>query len=137
MSVERKDHASAREGVIELVQSFIKYGLVGILTVATQAAIFLLLANVLRLKGLLSYAIAVAISLIVAYFGQSRWTFADRKSRSVVKYLLVVVLCFCVGSLSTWLIVDWGRLSPFWALPVMVFFIPTMSFLMLRAWAFR
>ena len=123
--------------LVELARSFIKYGLVGVLTVATQATLFLLLANGLRLQGLLSYAIAVGVSLLVAYFGQSRWTFAERKSRSVSKYLAVVVISFCVGSASTWLIVDWARLSPLWALPVMVLFIPVMSFVMLRSWAFR
>jgi len=124
-------------GRSELLTSLFKYALVGMLTVATQASIFIFLASAVKLSGLVSYTLAVAASLMVAYFAQSRWTFADRKSRSPIKYLAVFIWSFCVGSTSTWIIVDWAKLSPFWALPVMVVVIPFMSFLMLRAWVFR
>ena len=114
-----------------------KYGVIGILTVAVQAGIFILLAQHFRLSGLVSYVVAVITSLVVAYFGQSRWTFAARKSRSVVKYGVVVLISFALGSIGTWAIVDWARLSPFLALPLMVLVIPFLSFLMMRAWVFR
>ena len=119
------------------LQSLVKYGLVGVLTVATQAAIYLLLAQYFRFEGLISYAVAVLSSLVITYFGQSRWTFADRKSRSVVRYAIVVAGMFCLGSIGTWLIVDSAKFPPAWALPLMVILIPFMSFLLLRHWVFR
>lgn len=125
------------DGLAEFFVKLFKYGLVGTLTVVTQVSIYIILATVLQLSGLISYTFAVIVSLVVAYFGQSRWTFADRKSRSVWKYSIIVIVSFCMGSGSTWVIVDWARLSPLWALPVMIVVIPFMSFLMLRAWAFR
>ena len=122
---------------MEFLVKLFKYGLVGVLTVLTQAGIYLLLADYWRFSGLFSYSVAVVASLVVAYFGQSRWAFADRKSRSVLRCSIVAMASICIGSGSTWLIVDWGKLSPLWALPVMVVFIPFMSFLMLRVWAFQ
>lgn len=120
----------------EFVSSLMKYGLVGVLTVATQASIFIVLTEKFRISGIVSYTAAVITSLIVAYFGQSRWTFAARKSRSVLNYCAVVLVSFALGSGGTWMIVDWARLSPYFALPLMVFVIPLLSFFMLRAWAF-
>ena len=120
----------------DFARSLLKYGLVGILTVATQASIFIVLAEKFRISGFVSYTVAVTTSLIVAYFGQSRWTFAGRKSRSVVNYCIVVLISFALGSGGTWVIVDWAKFSPYFALPLMIFVIPLLSFLMLRAWAF-
>jgi putative flippase GtrA len=141
--VVKADHSKRTEGnhlsesIGEFARSLVKYGLIGILTVGVQAGIFLLLAELFRLSGLVSYVLAVITSLVVAYFGQSRWTFAARKSRSVTKYGVVVLISFALGSVGTWVIVDWAGLSPFFALPLMVFVIPFLSFLMLRAWVFR
>lgn len=126
-----------QDNIVKLFGSLIKYGLIGVLTVATQAIVFVMLVDGLRFPSLVSYALAVGASLLVAYVGQSRWTFADRQSRSVTAFLSVAVLSFCIGSANAWLIVDWAGLSPLWALPVMLFVLPLLSFLALRAWAFR
>jgi putative flippase GtrA len=120
-----------------VVSSFVRYSIVGILTVVTQAVLFIFLTKAMGVSGLVSYAAAVAGSLLVAYFAQSRWTFAERTSRSPGRYIAVVIACFCIGSASTWVIVDWAKLSPYWVLPIMVVAIPVLSFFILRAWVFR
>jgi putative flippase GtrA len=108
-----------------------RFGIVGLATSATQAVAFLFLVNILGAPGSFSNVLAYFASLMVSYFGQSRWTFADRERRSLAKYGLAVIANLVLGSGLAWLIVDKGRFSSYWMLPVILIVLPATSYLML------
>lgn len=119
-----------------IIKSLVRFGIVGILAGLTQATLFFVLEKYTGLSGLVANAFAFVFALLISYFGQSRWTFADRENRSIPRFITIGLVSLVVGSGGAWIIVDRWRFSPIWMLPVILFIIPAASFLLMRAWAF-
>jgi putative flippase GtrA len=124
-------------GTSRLLGSLIRFGVVGTVSISSQASLFFFLANYAGFSGFTANAIGYAVSLLISYYGQSQWTFSDQKDRSILRFLAIAILSFILGSGGALLIVDWARASPLWVLPIILLVIPGMSFLMMRHWAFR
>lgn len=120
----------------QLIHSLFRFGIVGVAAVLAQALLFMLLVAHAGLSGFIANTLAFLASLLISYFGQSRWTFGDRTKRSVSRFLALVIVSFTLGSGGAWAVVDlWGR-SPYWMLPVILIVIPLSSFFLMRGWIF-
>src|ERR1044072_8888874 len=115
----------------EFLSALVRFGIVGTCAVLTQAIIFFVLANYAGFSGVGANTIGCAASLIISYLGQSRWTFSDRKDRSIPRFLVIAIVSFILSSGSGWVAVDWVKISPFWVLPIILLLIPFTSFLMM------
>jgi putative flippase GtrA len=102
-----------------------------------QSAIFYIAVSQADLSGFVANTLGFAISLLISYFGQSRWTFADRKRRSVPRFLVVALTSFGIGSGGAWLIVDRLLFPPAVMVPIILIAIPSSSFVLMRSWAFK
>lgn len=121
---------------LHVLRSLLRFGIVGVGAVLVQAFLFLFLAKYLELSGFVANTLAFAVSLVISYFGQSRWTFSDRKERSVARFLTLAAVSFVLGSGGAWLVVDrWGY-SAYWMFPAILILIPLASFLLMRGWVF-
>jgi putative flippase GtrA len=121
---------------VPFTQSLVRFGIVGILAGLTQAGIFYVLAKDTSLSGFVANTLAFFFALIISYFGQSRWTFADRTNRSIPRFLTIALASFIIGSGGAWIVVDRWRFSPIWVVPIILILIPATSFILMRAWAF-
>ena len=119
-----------------LIQSLMRFGIVGILAGLTQATIFYVLARYTSLSGFVANTLAFFFALIISYFGQSRWTFADRTNRSIPRFFTIALASFIIGSGGAWIVVDRLGFSPVWVVPIILIAIPAASFVLMRAWAF-
>ncbi len=119
----------------KLFESIIKFGIVGLLAVVTQACSFVALTYYCGLSGFAASFWALIVSLMISYYGQSRWTFSDRKKRSIFKFSIIAMMSFVLNTGAGLLIVDWWQLSPIWVVPI-ILSVPFFSFLTMRGWAF-
>src|SRR5271167_3164344 len=78
--------------------SVFRFGVIGTIAVLSQAFSVFVLANYADFSGFASSAVGHAVSLVISYPGQNRWTFTDRKDRSIPKILMVVVVSFILAS---------------------------------------
>jgi putative flippase GtrA len=126
----------AQGSIRELVLSLTRFGVVGAAAALVQATLFWLIMKNVAISGFSANTLAFAASLVVSYFGQSRWTFGDRPNRSILRFVMLALLSFAIGSAAAWLIVDRGGYSPNWMLPVILIVIPLTSFVVMRSFVF-
>ena len=117
-------------------QNLARFGVVGVIAVSMQAFLFLALAGYAGVSGFVANTVAYVVSLSISYFGQSRWTFSDRKKRSIWKFLILVFVLLMIGSVGSWLVCDLWGLSSAWMLPIILLVIPATSFVMMDRWVF-
>lgn len=122
---------------LTLWQNFIRFGIVGVAAVLSQALVFMILTHNAQLSGFIANTVGAAVSFLVSYVGQSRWTFSDREEKSVPRFAFIALATLSIGNGSAWLIVDRAHASPYWVLPIILLVVPTLSFLLMRSWAFR
>jgi putative flippase GtrA len=121
---------------VPFIQSLTRFGIVGILAGLTQSSIFYALAKYTSLSGFVANTLAFIFALVISYFGQSRWTFADRTKRSIPRFLTIALASFTISSGGAWIVVDRWRFSPIWMVPIILIVIPATSFVLMRVWAF-
>ena len=117
-------------------RSLARFGMVGVIAVSVQAFLFVVLAGYVGVSGFAANTVAYAVSLLISYFGQSCWTFSDRKKRSISKFLILVFVLLMLGSVGSWVVCDLWGLSSAWMLPIILLVIPGTSFVMMDKWVF-
>lgn len=127
-----------------LMRQLVRYALVGGAVTALQAAIYWLLAGMLRWNPQIANLLGYGAAVVTGYFAHGMFSFpatGDRRAGSAamrfVRFWLVSLASLALNALWIWIVVT--RMgAPVWApLPLMLVVTPGLVFLLNRQWVFR
>ena len=125
-------------GFLALAKQFVKFGVVGISNTLLALAIYYVLVLVFGIHYILSNAIAFVISVLNAYYWNSKYVFKQARPNvksQIARIFMVYGLSFIVGTAMMYIIVEVLGISEVFALVVYVIVIP-MNFLLIKFWVF-
>ncbi len=133
--------------LLSLTLQYAKFGSIGIVATAIHVAVFTALVEVYDTPPLLANILAFCIAALFAFVGHLHWTFklkAEQRLISIrqlkwvfVRFFLIALLGLGLNSFSVFVVVDVVGLSYLCAIPLMVFVVPPIVFLISKYWTFR
>ena len=130
-----------------LAVQFAKFGCVGALVTASHVSVFSGLVELFNVKPLIANVLAFCVAVLVAFFGHFNWTFKAKAKQPVflsrqqrvafARFIMVALLGLGLNSLSIVVVVDMAELSYRYAILLMAFVVPPVTFLISKFWVFR
>lgn len=116
----------------------VRYGLVGVTSAISYAALFYLLSKIISNAGAANF-LAILGSLVVSYAGHHRFTFEFEHghSQSLPRFLISSALLMTLFALLAYVYVDLHGGSRPVVAAFTVFGYPVLSFIVHSAWSFR
>lgn len=119
-----------------------RYGLTGVTVTAIQAAIYWMLAALVKVHPQIANAAGYLVAVVVGYILHGAFTFRDtaRQDRSAtraVRFVAVSLVSLALNATWVWLCVTrmgWSEWTP---IPAMMLVTPALVFLLNRQWVFR
>lgn len=127
-----------------LARRWVRFGIVGGAASVSYFLLGLLFVAMAGLPTLAGNALAYALSFIVSYLGQCRWTFRAADSAAggashktmLPRFAATQAVGLGCNSAIVWLLVRLG--VPYvWAMPVAVLTVPVMVYVLCKFWVFR
>jgi putative flippase GtrA len=142
--LERSSVARASPTVTAIQRQILRFGVVGLLSTAIHAGLFLLLAAQTRFGPSLSNLIAYLAAWTVSYLGHYYFSFADpdghqreRHAITISRYVQASMLTLASSAAMVHLVVNVLELSYVLCVPFLVTVVPAVAFCLNRYWVFR
>lgn len=126
---------TAALGVLGL--QFGRFAAVGVAATLVHVLVYSIAVALLDQAPQVGNTIGFAAGVNISYFGNRRWTFADRASASLARFWGVALFGFALNSLFVHLVTATLALAYYWAIPPIVAVTPVVTFALSRAWVFR
>lgn len=123
----------------EIIPQLFRFGMVGGLATFVNSAIFILLADYLKMLPLVSNLIAFICAFCVSYTGHSYWTFkstSDHKEK-LIKFLSSSLIGLGINSCFVWIVMHVFHQTALVATLPMIFLTPIFLFLVNKLWVFN
>ena len=132
------------QATLPLATQLLKFGGVGLAATAVHVAVFSGLMEGFVLKAWLANLLAFCVTVTFSYFGHFHWTFkisrtakAERRPGSFPRFFVTAGLGLFLNTVAAFVIVDITGHAYIWAVLVMLFIVPVITFLIAKFWAFR
>lgn len=130
------DKRSHRQNVGQLI----KFGIVGGMTTASHAGLFIFIMETRIAGALQANFIAFSVAFLVSFLGQYHWTFRNSSdthwAKKMAKFMIVALLGLGLNTAAVFIIVDKLVLPYMYAVLVMITVVPIVTFLVNKKWAF-
>ncbi len=123
----------------QLIKQFFFFGVIGGLATLVNAAIFIVLVDILHFEPLLGNFLAFLLAVMVSYFGHSWWTFKHKQhsKEKVLKFLLVALIGLGINSTFIWFLMHLLHQSAYIAALPMILITPLATFFINKFWVFK
>lgn len=125
--------------LLALIEQFFKFGVIGISNTLLSLSIYYVLVFI-GLHYILSYAVAFAVSVLNAYYWNSKYVFTvveANKARLLMKVYISYGITFLLSTGTLFLMVDVIGISGLVAPIINLFFTVPTNFLLIKFWAFK
>ena len=125
--------------LLALFVQFIKFGIIGVSNTMLSLGIYYVLMFI-GLHYILSHAVAFALSVLNAYYWNSKYVFSvdeTNKARLLIKVYASYGMTFLLSTGTLFLMVDVIGISSLVAPIINMFFTVPTNFLLIKFWAFR
>ena len=137
-----------KHGFVSLVWQFIKFGMVGLLNTLISNGIYYIILLVNENLYMWGYVLGFVISVLNAYFWNSRLVFnkaivdkqekpAKNKGKTILRVYISYGLTFILGFALIWLMVEQLTISKYIANLINMIICTPINFLMNKLWAFK
>ncbi len=134
------NNTMTKSELFSFLKQFVKFGLVGISNTIISLVIYYILVY-LNVHYIIANALGFAISVVNAYYWNSKYVFLDRSkqqhSKSFIKSFLSYFSTFLLGTALLFLMVNYFGISDKIAPIINLFITIPINFLLNKLWAFR
>ena len=118
----------------------IKFAIVGGITTATHAVLFIFIIETNIAKALQANFIAFSIVFLISFLGQYHWTFRNSSdthwAKKMAKFMIVALIGLGLNTSAVYIIVDKLLLPYLYAVLFMTTAVPVTTFVINKKWAF-
>jgi len=121
-----------------IIRQIVKFLGVGVAATLTHVTVALIAEGVVELPALFANFLGFSVAVFVSYFGHTIFTFQVKKNHSVYlpKFIVVALLGLCVSSLITYVVTSRLGIRFEWAMLLVTFCVPAVTFTASKFWAF-
>lgn len=122
------------------IQLIFRYGLVGLTASLVHYGTGIIMVEIFNQKPFWSHACGFFLGLFTAYFGHYYFSFKDKQphKKRFPKFFIGSIAALFLHQFGVYLLVDIIKLNySYQAAPILMIFVPLVTFLMARFWIFR
>lgn len=122
-----------------LIRHAFRFGIVGVLAMATHYVLVILLVNYLSITPLIANLLAFIGAFQVSYWGHSSWSFSDlsaSRKDSFRRFVIISVSGFLLNEFLFLLFLKYTNIPYQISLLIVLPFVAGLTFLFSRFWAF-
>jgi putative flippase GtrA len=130
--------------LLRLALQYARFGTVGIAAAAIHILMFTASIELGGLPPLAANFVAFGVAVVVSFFGHFRWTFRDhtagdgwgRQCVAFSRFVVVALTGLALNSLAVYVVVNLLAWPYYYAIVLMIAFVPLVVFALNKFWAF-